>query len=512
MPTGKLTDEEYERMAQERWQRILIESATSVSSRPASVAHLPRELRGEILPPQPLFSPIRGWIDGLTPPVHKEGRTIELSLPGVVGLFKWTLLAENRHANRCVRTRVERPSSEQLGMDALIMIVDRSTGDRIPWNTGVKQELERGTYAVGYERENAIPGDKKVILHMQPISYLSDANKIAWIRAFLGWAYKAVMIQDVNPQVDMSVHTGMVHFLNEMYSRVSVKGAKPLSEIGQGIPVYAAGQEIRTGREGLMTSDWGNPLFIAAGRKIVDSLFTGASSKKESDLGDRMESAFNLGFWEKEGAFDWSWLGLDLVNERMTEELLVSLEWSCYHRESEAQLIQTFLDISWPCAAAALRLLQMCDLCDNGTMQLPSTCPWCSSQVTVHGYSLYMQLVNYTTHLKDCSSCVGMYTSLVDQQGNVLDQAVPTVKGLLSDADLRKANEYCSDYVTIYISVNGHRQWPSMGQPLIHFIATLIGNARVAFIQEMIALRKAQAHAKANGLDIPKRDWKAPVK
>ena len=161
VPTGKLTDEEYERMAQERWQRILIESTTSVSSRPASVAHLPRELRGEILPPQPLFSPIRGWIDGLTPPVHKEGRTIELSLPGVVGLFKWTLLAENRHAKRCARARVERPSSDQLGMDALIMIVDRSTGDRIPWNTGVKQELERGTYAVGCDRENAIPGDKK---------------------------------------------------------------------------------------------------------------------------------------------------------------------------------------------------------------------------------------------------------------------------------------------------------------------------------------------------------------
>ena len=67
-----------------------------------------------------------------------------------------------------------------------------------------------------------------------------------------------------------------------------------------------------------------------------------------------------------------------------------------------------------------------------------------------------------------------------------------------------KANEYSSDYVTIYISVNGHRQWPSMGQPLINFISTLIGNARVAFIQELIALRKAQADAKANNLDIPK--------
>ena len=189
-----------------------------------------------------------------------------------------------------------------------------------------------------------------------------------------------------------------------MYTRISVKGAKPLSEIGQGIPVYAGGQEIRTGREGLMTSDWGNELFVEAGKKIVDSLFTGASSKSNSDLGDRVESAFNLSFWEKEDAFDWSWLGLDLVNERSAEDLLVSLEWQCY-RESEQQLVQTFLDISWPCAAAALRLLQMCDLCDNGLLQLPSKCPWCSGPVTVNGYSLYMQLVNYTAHLKDGGSC-----------------------------------------------------------------------------------------------------------
>ena len=86
---------------------MLAESAANISHKPAPVAHLPSELRGEILPPQPLFSPIRGWIDGLTPPVQKEGRTIELSLPGVVGLFKWTLLAETRHAKRCSRKRVE---------------------------------------------------------------------------------------------------------------------------------------------------------------------------------------------------------------------------------------------------------------------------------------------------------------------------------------------------------------------------------------------------------------------
>ena len=105
-----------------------------------------------------------------------------------------------------------------------------------------------------------------------------------------------------------------------------------------------------------------------------------------------------------------------------------------------------------------------------------------------------------------------MYTAVIDPWGTILDQAVPMVKGLLSDADLRKANNYSSDFATIYISVNGHRQWPSMGQPLIHFIATLIGNAREVFIQEMIALRKKQTHAKTTGEDIPKKDWTAKVK
>ena len=33
VPTSKLTDEEYERLAQERWQKMLVESATSVSGR-----------------------------------------------------------------------------------------------------------------------------------------------------------------------------------------------------------------------------------------------------------------------------------------------------------------------------------------------------------------------------------------------------------------------------------------------------------------------------------------------
>ena len=289
-----LTEEGYEKMIHEGW---LTESADQIAHRPAPVEHRPAELRGEILLPQPLASPIRGWIDGLTPPVKKEGRTIELSLPGVVGLFKWTLLAENRHAKRSPRTR-----------------------------SGTSRSIKAG------------------------------------------------------------------------------------------------------------------------------------------------------------------------------------------NRESEQQMVQAFLDLPWPCAAATLRLIQMCDLCENGMLQLPALCPWCSAQVTVTGHSLYMQLLNYTAHVKDAASCVGMCTAVLDQWNVVKDQAVPVVKNLLSDTDKMKADQYCSDYAAIYISVSGHRQWPSL---LIHFISTLICNAREAFVQEMIALRKKQSQTQADGVDVdvfPNRDWSAKVK
>ena len=93
---NKLSDQDYEKLMQEKWQKMLADSASRIAHKPAPVGHLPPELRGEILPPQPLSTPIRGWIDGMSSPVRKEGRTIELSLPGVVGLFKWTLLAESR--------------------------------------------------------------------------------------------------------------------------------------------------------------------------------------------------------------------------------------------------------------------------------------------------------------------------------------------------------------------------------------------------------------------------------
>ena len=139
------------------------------------------------------------------------------------------------------------------------------------------------------------------------------------------------------------------------------------------------------------------------------------------------ESSLNLSFWAKEGAFDWSWLGLNLVNERKADELVVSLEWQCY-REAEQQMIKIFLDMPWTCSMATLRLLQMCELCDDGRLELPSTCPWCSNPVAVKGFSLYMQLWTYAGHMVELASCVASYTTM---QGQVAPLTTLSFRSLL---------------------------------------------------------------------------------
>ena len=100
----------------------------------------------------------------------------------------------------------------------------------------------------------------------------------------------------------MIPHSDLVHFVVELYASQGVAPAKPLSECGQGLPVYAAGNEIRTGEEGLATFDWGNATFVSAARKVAKGILVGASERSESDVGGGVESTFNFSFWAKEGA------------------------------------------------------------------------------------------------------------------------------------------------------------------------------------------------------------------
>ena len=98
--------------------------------------------------------------------------------------------------------------------------------------------------------EWAVKGEGKVPI-LKELSFLSDANKIAWMRAYLGWACKCTRTGD--PRRNTVPH--------ELSASQGIVPAKPC---GQGLPVYAAGKEMWTGEEGVSTSDWGNETFVAA--------------------------------------------------------------------------------------------------------------------------------------------------------------------------------------------------------------------------------------------------------
>ena len=83
-------------------------------------------------------------------------------------------------------------------------------------------------------------------------------------------------------------------------------------------------------------SDWGNATFVSAARKVAKGILVGAKESSDSDMGNRMESVFNISFWAKEGAVDWKWLGL-------ANSLTLAFEWECF-RVSERDLIDCLLD------------------------------------------------------------------------------------------------------------------------------------------------------------------------
>ena len=108
-----------------------------------------------------------------------------------------------------------------------------------------------------------------------------------------------------------------------------------------------------------------------------------------------MESLFNISFWVKERAIDWSWLGLDTPGkEREADSLAVAIEWQCF-KISERALIDFFMDVPWSASMAVLRVLQMCEEDDLNILQMPKTCPWCNHTLKLEGMSLYMQIYTY---------------------------------------------------------------------------------------------------------------------
>ena len=239
-----------------------------------------------------------------------------------------------------------------------------------------------------------------------------------------------------------------------------------------------------------MTSDWGNEIFIEAAKKLVPGIFVQAGDSK-SDRGDRIESLFNISFWVKERAIDWSWLGLDTPGkEREADSLAVAIEWQCF-KISERALIDFFMDVPWSASMAVLRVLQMCEEDDLSILQMPKTCPWCHHALKLEGMSLYMQIYTYLEHARTGRGCTNTYTGILEGS-EVKRQAFPNVRELLSVKDKKAIKDFESPATVVYISEKGHRQWPSVAETTMVFIAKCVGKAREEFIRQLAALRLRQ--------------------
>ena len=410
--------------------------STEISRTAVGTAPLPSLLMGKLLNAQPYESPVEGWVEGMYHPVRKPDGVIVLPFPEAAGVFQWTFFGESDLQRRPKKAMVPLPNPEALGIDTLIYFWEKTWCARIPWNEGLRAQIEAGNLGTSYPLDPDRPVKKEGRVPMLSVpTLLSDVNKIAWMRAFLGWAYRCVKTH--SPEGAMPPHSDLVHFIVELYACVTVAVAKPLSACGQGIPVYAAGTEIRTGSDGLKTSDWGNDIFIEAAKSVSPGIFVQVGDNK-SDRGDRVESLFNISFWTKEGAIDWNWLGLDTPGkEREADSLAVAMEWKCY-KIAERALVDFFVDSPWVCSMSVLRVLQMCEADDLSVLQMPKTCPWCNHVLKLEGMSLYTQIWTY------------------------LDHARTTVK------------------------------WPSVAETTMVFIAKCVGKAREEFIRQIAALRLRQ--------------------
>ena len=341
-PPASSKESNWEERKKKQQKENLNKISHEISKTAMGLAPLPGLLTGKLLNAQPYESPVEGWVEGTYHPVRKQGRVVILPLPEAAGVFQWTLLGESDLQDQPKRSVVPLPDPEKLGIDTLIYFWDKTWGARIPWKDGLRTQIEQGNMAANFQLDPANPVRREGRVPVLPVpTLLPDVNKIAWMRAFLGWAYRCVVTRA--PEREMFPHSDLVHFLLEMYASQGVAAAKPLSECGQGIPVYTAGPEIRTGSEGLMTSDWGNKVFIEAAKNVSPGIFVNCADSV-SDKGDRIESLFNISFWAKEGAIDWSWLGLDTPGkERTADSLAVAMEWKCF-KIAERALVDFFVN------------------------------------------------------------------------------------------------------------------------------------------------------------------------
>ena len=96
-----------------------------------------------------------------------------------------------KHGRRLAE--VPLPNPDALGIDTLVYFWEKTWSARIPWNEGLRAQILEGNLGANFplDPEHPVVKEGRVPMLDTP-SYLSDVNKIAWVRAFLGWAYRCV--------------------------------------------------------------------------------------------------------------------------------------------------------------------------------------------------------------------------------------------------------------------------------------------------------------------------------
>ena len=148
---------DWEEQKKKQWTSNVSKISAEISHTVMGVAPLPGLLMGALLNAQPYESPIEGWVEGMYHPIRKPGRMIVLPLPEAAGVFQWTLLAESDLQSQPKRSEVPLPNPDKWGIDTLIYFWERTWGARIPWNEGLRSQIQQGRMAANFPLDPNYP-------------------------------------------------------------------------------------------------------------------------------------------------------------------------------------------------------------------------------------------------------------------------------------------------------------------------------------------------------------------
>ena len=104
-------------------------------------------------------------------------------------------------------------------------------------------------------------------------------------------------------------------------------------------------------------------------------------------------------------------------------------------------LIDFFMDAPWSASMAVLRVLQMCEEDDLNILQMPKTCPWCSSCFEAGRHVVVHADLHLLGTRQDWQRLYNTYTGILEGS-EVNRQAFPNVRELLSVKDKKAIKDF----------------------------------------------------------------------